>query len=727
MNNNKNEQHLSAAELAGLPGLPGSVFGVQKRAAKEGWPKRARSGRGGGSEYPLSCLPVEAQAALAERILKAGPVDTSVAAASSANDAADVRAESLAAMFEAKPEKAKAEARARLAIVQEYHQLLGRGFSRAQVESAVTREREISTATLWRYLALVRGKAEHLWLYELCPAHVGRTATADMSAEAWEFLKADYLRAERPTAGACIFRLRRAAMKHGWTIPSERTMLRRLEKLPRAVKVVAREGKKAALNLYPAQQRSRAALYALAIVNGDGYKHNVWTVFPDGEIGRAKTWFWQDVYSSKILAWVTDKTEHTDIIRLSFGDVVERFGIPEAVLLDNTLAAANKTMSGGIRTRYRFRVRDEEPAGIFPLLNVNVHWATPGHGQAKPVERVFGVGGIGELVDKAPELSGAWTGSGTGDKPEYSEGKRGPQKYVTLEQLEAVIAREVAAFNAKAGRRSPMHQGRSFDEVFNESYEKAAPRRATETQRRLWLLATEPVTVKKDGTITLEAGRISRTEAMPTQANRYWHADMVDYAGRQVVARFDPRELHAAVHVYTIDGRYICEASCIAAAGFNDQAAGREHQRARRTYIRSATEMLQAERRMGALEAAKFMPGAERIASEEPSIPAPKVVRAEFRHPIEAPRPVDLEAQRLMDEAESALAAPQRRSVLELRTDAEKHAHWLSIDTRRMSGEALDEQEELFWKSWQSSGFVKSMREAEEMAAQTLQQRGAHG
>ena len=63
-------------------------------------------------------------------------------------------------------------------------------------------------------------------------------------------------------------------------------LLRRLEKLPRAVKVMAREGKKAALALYPAQMRSRAALSALAIINGDGYMHNLFVVFPDGEIRR---------------------------------------------------------------------------------------------------------------------------------------------------------------------------------------------------------------------------------------------------------------------------------------------------------------------------------------------------------------------------------------------------------------------------------------------------------
>lgn len=49
--------HLSAAELAGTPGMPKSERGVQKRAAREGWIYRKRRGRGGGREYDVRSLP----------------------------------------------------------------------------------------------------------------------------------------------------------------------------------------------------------------------------------------------------------------------------------------------------------------------------------------------------------------------------------------------------------------------------------------------------------------------------------------------------------------------------------------------------------------------------------------------------------------------------------------------------------------------------------------------
>jgi len=488
-----------------------------------------------------------------------------------------------------------------------------------------------SAAWLNQRLKKVRGQPRHAWLFILVDSNRGRTAEAPFSAEAQEILKADYLRPERPAKRACITRLREAAARRrDWLLPSQKTMERYLGRINRRIQILAREGARELSEAYPAQQRSKAALAALAIVNADGYKHNLWVRFPDGDVVRAKTWFWQDVYSSKVLAWRTDKTEHTDMIRLAFGDLVKTWGIPDAVLLDNTLAAANKTMSGGIRHRFRFKVREEEPDGVFKNLNIDVMWATPRHGQAKPVERAFGVGGVGEYIDKSPDFAGAWTGSNTLDKPDYD----GKTRAVELAQLQAVIEREIAAWNAREGRRGAMTHGRSIDAVFEESYKVVPIRRATEEQSRLWLLATEPVRASaKDGAITLDAGRIVGERL----ANRYWSPHLFDYAGKLVAARFDPQRLHAGVHVYTADGRYICFADCDRPAGFNDQLAARERARARNTFTRNAKAMRASEVRMDTLDAAKALAGSAAPTIPAPAAPARSVIRGEFRTPIEPP------------------------------------------------------------------------------------------
>ncbi len=679
---------------------------VLRRAARERWPFEDRATGGGRyrqRHYPIASLPPDVQAALAAHAVM--PLGAPLPAPSDEQLQAEL--EALAILYEQKTPREKARAERALAVVNTFHALKWSGHTVANATSAVCERFGVDRATVQRLRAVVRGEPESRWLYLLAPQYARRGLRAEVPADAWQALVADYMRPERPAAAACVNRLLEAAPTRGWTLPSDRTLRRLLGALPRTAQVLAREGKKALQAMYPPQVRDKAALAALDIVNGDGYKHNLWVRFPDGDIVRAKTWFWQDVAFGKVLAWRTDKSEHTEMIRLALADLVEGYGIPCAILQDNTLAAANKTMSGGIKHRFRFKVREDEGDGIFKLLGIKVMWATPGHGQAKPVERAFGVGGIGEYVDKAPECAGAWTGANPLDKPEYD----GKGAVVDLAVLEEVIRREIAAWNARPGRRSPMVAGRSFDEAFAESYAKSAIRRASSEQRRLFLLATEPVkTNKRDGSIALATGRISRTHVAPTQANRYWAPAMIEWAGKSLVARFDPQRLHEGVHVYTADGRYICFAECHAPVGFNDANAAREHARDRRAFMKAQQQILDAERRMDIRTAAKHLSREPRPAAEL-SIPAPKVVRGHFRQALELPPvvvpPMSEEDRVAMAALEARLAAPAVAvvNVHELRDDFAKHDYWKLVDARRGAGEVLSESDESFWQQWQTSGY----------------------
>jgi putative transposase len=78
-----------------------------------------------------------------------------------------------------------------------------------------------------------------------------------------------------------------------------------------------------------------------------------------------------------------DRTENLDLVRLSFGDAIEH-GLPDEVYLDNGIGFAAHWMSGRIKHRFRFKLMADEPAGIFELCGIKVHWALPHHGQSKP-------------------------------------------------------------------------------------------------------------------------------------------------------------------------------------------------------------------------------------------------------------------------------------------------------------------------------------------------------
>lgn len=607
-------------EIAGLPGCPGTVQGVHDKARREGWERQRRKGqRGGGFEYAFASLPVETQAALLERERqKEQPRVTRPSA-----PRGPVDRESLWNAFERKPQNMKDEAARRLSALQGVERLVQAGTGRSRAIEEVAKVYGESRATLYRWQKATKGVDRSDWLAVLAPNYTGRTARSECSTEAWEFFKAQYLRAEAPSVAACYEWTRQAADEHGWTWPPLRTINRWVNEIPRTVRVLKREGELAMLNLYPSQQRTVADLYAMYWINGDGYQHNVFVRMPDGTVARPKTWFWQDIYSRRVVGYRTDRTEHSDMIRLALGDVVERYGIPEHATIDNTRAAANKWMTAGVRNRYRFKVRDEDPLGLMPQLGIDVHWTSvhkgKGHGQAKPVERTFGVGGFGEYVDKHPKFAGAYTGPNVMAKPENYQ-----ETTVPWETFLEVLAECVQRWNAKEGRRTEICAGeQSFDRAFQESYERNAHRirRATEAQRRMWLLAAEAVTVQRDGTVALNVG------GGPQGKNRYGCDALIEHTGRKVVVRFDPDHLHESVHLYQPDGRYIGEAECIHAAGFGDTTAGREWRRLRKQRLQSSKQAAEAEVRMTAVESAEYLPQPE---PEDDAAPQTNVVRGTF-------------------------------------------------------------------------------------------------
>ena len=590
----------SAKELAGLPDMPGTPQNVTAKAKREGWESRKRDGRGGGREYSLGSLPLPTQAALLKQ-------ESPAPIARPKSTAATVDRESLWDAYERKPQSVKDEAARRLQALQAVERLIGNGVGKVAAIEQVAEVYGESRATLYRWQKLVKGADQSDWLALLAPAYTGRTATAECDTAAWEFFKAQYLRPEAPGMATCYEWLTEAATQNGWQIPSLRTLNRWVQQIPRTVRVLAREGEHAMMRLYPSQQRTVRDMHALYWINGDGYQHNVFVKFPDGTIGRPKTWFFQDIYSRRIVGFRTDRTEHTDVIRLALGDVIERYGIPEHATIDNTRAAANKWMTGGVKTRYRFKVKEEDPMGLMPQLGIQVHWTTVhngrGHGQAKPIERAFGVGGLGEYVDKHPKFSGAYTGENPMAKPEnYAE------TAVEWDVFAEVLADRIRAWNAKPGRRSEACGGQlSYAQAFDASYQRNAHRirRATAAQRRMWLLAAESVLVQRDGSLSLSVG------SGPHGKNRYGADALIDYIGKRVVVRFDPDQLHEQVHVYQNDGRYIGTADCIHAAGFGDTSKGREWRRLHTQRLKAGKQAKQAEVAQSALEAAQYLPTPE--------------------------------------------------------------------------------------------------------------------
>ena len=623
-----------------------AALGVSKRAAemrakKDGWAYEERAVRGGKQRlYELASLPNDVQAALLLRVPQPAFETPLSAVRPASTRLTEDQVNAAWARYEKLPQSAKAVAARRLRALQAVEALVDQGHAlldaRATVAAQMQRDgvRGGSCASLARWASDVAraDKAHRLAL--LVPDYTGRTATAEIPVEAWDLFKGDYLRVEAPSASSCYERLQRIARVRGWELPSLKTFERRVKReLPRGVLILARKGQEAFDKTFPAQERDRSVFQAMEGVNADGHKFDVFVRWYDGRIVRPIMVGVQDLLSGKIVGRRVAETESTDLVRMSFRDAIARYGVPRKAWLDNGRGFASKYLTGGVKNRFRFKVKEEDPVGVLVDMGVEIHWTTPYHGQAKPIERAWR--DFCDHVAKHPAFAGAYTGNKPDAKPENYGSKAVP-----IEKFLQVLDEEIAAHNAREGRRTKVCAGRhSFDQVFNHSYAQAAITKASAEQLRQMLLASEVVTANaQDGAVHLSG-------------NRYWCEALATHAGQKVMLRFDPDALHAAVQVYSLANVFIGQADCVAAVGFADTDAAREHARAKKQFRRAARQQLDAERRMDAAKVAAQLP--------EPapeSLPPAGVIAPIFgKRPAPKPEAVPLQRTGTDDSHEYAL------------------------------------------------------------------------
>ena len=605
----------SANELSqlGLKSLPTSHRRILDKAKRENWNSRKRDGKGGGVEFAVKSMPEDVQAEIVVKLGKSAVKNLPVLA----EESAPVDAQLLWATYEQGTAKQQQKAQMKLGIMFVVAELVSGGVKILDALALVCHKHNqdsdkpvtVSAIKSWWYQ--VKDADRSLWLPLLMDSYGAHSESreAAFTPEAWAFFRADYFRNERPQFGSCYERLKRAASANGWVIPSPSSVKRKiLREIPKTHQTYLRDGEYALSRMYPSLIRTVAGIEAMEWVNGDGYKHNVWVRWHNGHIIRPKTWLWQDVRTRKILAYRCDESENTNMIRLALLDVVNKYGIPKHLTVDNTKAAANKKMTGGVKNRYRFKVREDEVQGIIPALGIQLHWTTVrygrGRGQAKPIERAFSHGGLGELVDKHPLLAGYHAGDNALDKPDNYQGNKAGVDY---ESFILALEEGIQMFNERQERETEICQGKlSFNQAFERDYAVAEKRWATPEQLRYLLTLHEEVTLKDNGTFTLKAG--GEVQGL---RNRYEAYELIGTSHKKVVVRYDPNNLHDAVWVYSLDGTYLAEAHCTVDAAFGDTSAAQDHSRKEREFVRHTQKAAKAAQDMAIQEAATYMPPVE--------------------------------------------------------------------------------------------------------------------
>jgi hypothetical protein len=130
--------------------------------------------------------------------------------------------------------------------------------------------------------------------------------------------------------------------------------------------------------------------------------------------------------------------------------------------------------------------------------------------------------------------------------------------------------------------------------------------------------------------------------------------------------------------------------------------------------MRNAKQLAAAEVRMSTLDVAKGLQLPTSGGPADASIPAPKVSRL-LVDALERPRymPRERSTEELAELARAEALQPAPVNVLELRSDADRHAYWRALNERRAAGEQLADQDEHFWRHWQDQDYYRIALEAE--------------
>ena len=576
---------VSVVKIAAVLGV--TTRRVNQLAAAAGLPQRKMPGRGGANGYDESIVPLvtpaqranvaplfsgAAPTPLPDEVVPAAPIDT----------AQNLEVRALWAAFENAPDNKKRDATKQAEVARAVADR-AEATNWTEAYRHVAGERNIPIPTVRRWSENCRAFDRADYPAALLPRNHGAPRDPDYDERIWAWFYADYGRQEEPAAMASYRRVAGIAEVEKLSMPHLVTLMRRWKKQPHAVRTLLRKGPRAAAASYPHQTRSVAHLRAMQACNADGHIFDVFVRFPDGEVGRPILAAIQDLYSRMIVAWRLGKTESGDLVRMTYFDAIEKFGVFDKVYLDNGRAWMTKELTAGMDHRYRFRRRNalEDFKGVLTFLDIHPIAVKPFHGQSKPIERSFG-DICTEKIARHPLCAGAYTGNSPGNKPENYGSKAIP-----LAEFQALVDQQIALHNRQPNRRTEICRGvLSFEQAFMESWKQSAPRMLAPSQKFLFLLKTEPVTVRKPvGEIELFG-------------NRFTSAAVAELAGQKVVARFDPQHIQKGIRVYRLDGAFVGEAECIEPVGYDDLDAARDHNRAVRAHVKAARDYAAAEARI---------------------------------------------------------------------------------------------------------------------------------
>lgn len=357
----------------------------------------------------------------------------------------------------------------------------------------------------------------------------GATGGIPITEEVWDYFYSIFMTQQERSVAYCYDKTK----KHFSNIPfpSISSFERKVRKIDRYSLVYYRKGEKALADLLPSMERDKSSINSNDIWFSDHHRMDVFVKSNNGKGKPFRPWLtvFFDARSNKVISLISRKeSPNSYVIKKCLRIGIETFGVPKEVYFDNG-------------KDYRSKQFDNDfPYSIVKQLGINCIHATPYHGQAKTVERFFGI-----VADQFAKSFDTYCGADNKNRPEQMRINDEKIKKIapTLDEFNSYFQNWVDEYNNKPNGGAFM-DGDSPNVV----YKRNLRNKVIVNKEALDIMcATVNIrTVHKNG--------------VSVWNNNYYDTALIPYFQQNVIVRNSPENIDK-VYIFDMENNYICTAA----------------------------------------------------------------------------------------------------------------------------------------------------------------------
>lgn len=698
------KNYFSAKELEELhlTTLPSCKRLINIKATNENWPFRARKGKGGGREYNIDDLPSEVRAEL-----------LSLQQKNKESKAQEEREAAMASLLKLQDSQLQ-KASIREQIVQEYllfKESSGLSNTKARMEFCLnfnnkkilpdSSVRAVVSNICERTLFNLQKNYETMGLAGLADNYGNRKGASKIEArpELKELILG--LIYYNPDISSKLI-MRALRTKFGWdNVPSYKTIRNWVLKWKNENEslLLAIKNPDAWRNKFQAAAGSQSEKIVRLnqrwefdstptdIMLDDGSRHNIVGVI--------------DVYSRRLKLLVSNSSNSKAVTSITRACLLE-WGVPEEVKTDNGADYASKHMRR-----------------VFDSLEIKQIFCKPFTPEGKPhIERVFKT-----FSHDVLEMLPGYIGHNVSDRKNIEARKSfadhimGKAKNRTAEYLSAEQLQEFCDNWIKNYYMQEPHRGLNgkTPQSMIDNYDGEVRRIGNERALDILLSPTSG-----DGLRTVTKKGIAIDNAY------YDSHDLVMYAGKQVKVLYSESEW-GKIYVFTLEGKFICEAFCCERAGISraEVATAKKHLQKRlisesKQIVKDYSKKYMVKNLAQEIVNQKIENNPDILAFPKPEVPyesrflqeAENILASKQEIPVS--RNLTVEEQNTLEQVEKA----KNDNVISMPATIlarEKYKHWKDLNERFLKGERLTANERDFYANYKLSSEYETQQTLEEL------------